>query len=50
MIREFEYLWQYLGHWANVDPAIKFKNKEISYGNLKGESKQACSITFETQS
>ncbi len=38
MIQEFEYLWQYLDHWADVDetyPAIKFKDKEISYGELK---------------
>ena len=38
MIQEFEYLWQYLDHWADVDetyPAIKFKDKEINYGELK---------------
>ncbi|AAB89323.1 MULTISPECIES: class I adenylate-forming enzyme family protein [Archaeoglobus] len=38
MVREFDYIWQYLDHWADVDekyPAIKFKDKEISYGELK---------------
>ncbi|WP_202320637.1 class I adenylate-forming enzyme family protein [Archaeoglobus neptunius] len=38
MVPEFDYLWQYLDHWAEIDerfPAIKFKGKEISYGELK---------------
>ncbi len=38
MVQEFDYLWQYLDHWAEVDeayPAVKFKDKEISYGELK---------------
>jgi acyl-CoA synthetase (AMP-forming)/AMP-acid ligase II len=38
MIREFDFLWQYLDYWAEIDssyPAIKFRGREISYGQLK---------------
>lgn len=33
-----ELLWEYLDYWAKVDaayPALKFKGKEISYGEMK---------------
>ncbi len=38
MIKEFDFLWQYLDYWAEVDgsyPALKFKGNEISYGKFK---------------
>ena len=35
---KFDYLWQYVDYWSEVDrnyPAIKFQGEEISYGELK---------------
>ncbi|WP_290623776.1 MULTISPECIES: AMP-binding protein [unclassified Archaeoglobus] len=33
-----EFLWEYLDYWAKVDasyPALKFRGREISYGEMK---------------
>lgn len=38
LIKNFDFLWQYLDYWADVDaeyPALKFGGKKISYGKLK---------------
>ncbi|AIY90284.1 class I adenylate-forming enzyme family protein [Geoglobus acetivorans] len=38
MVEEFDFLWEYLDYWAEVDrdyTAIKFGDRMISYGELK---------------
>ncbi len=38
IIKEFDFLWQYLDYWAEVNgsyPALKFRGEEISYGKFK---------------